>query len=72
MLIYRLPGKEIVQKSGRFIPIEGPLKEGFIVGDFEGEHKFLFNEESDSDKLYFKKDSILNRHERASLVLKPL
>jgi isochorismate synthase len=56
MLIYRLPGKEIVQKSGQFIPIQSSVLDGFIVGDFEGEHKFLFNEESDSDKLYFKKE----------------
>ena len=55
MLIYRLPGKEIVQKSGRFIPIEGSLKEGFIVGDFEGEKKFIYEEDKISDKLYFKK-----------------
>lgn len=56
MLIYRLPGKEIVQKSGQFIPIQSSVPEGFIVGDFEGENKFLFIEESDSDKLYFKKE----------------
>jgi isochorismate synthase len=56
MLIYRLPGKDIVQKSGRFIPIEGALKEGFIVGDFEGENKFLFEETNTSNSLYFKKE----------------
>lgn len=57
MLIYRLPGKEIVQKSGQFIPIQSSVPEGFIVGDFEGENKFIFNEESDSDELYFKKEN---------------
>ena len=56
MLIYRLHGKEIIQKSGRFIPIEGALKEGFIVGDFEGENKFLFEETNTSNSLYFKKE----------------
>ncbi|MFM7682238.1 MAG: chorismate-binding protein [Bacteroidota bacterium] len=56
MLIYRLPRKKIVQKSGRFIPIEGWLKEGFIVGDFEGEHKFIYEEGSTSSSLYFKKE----------------
>jgi isochorismate synthase len=56
MLIYRLPGKDIVQKSGRFILIEGALKEGFIVGDFEGENKFLFEETNASNSLYFKKE----------------
>lgn len=57
MLIYRLPGKEIVQKSGQFIPIQSSVPEGFIVGDFEGENKFIFNEDNDSDELYFKKEN---------------
>jgi isochorismate synthase len=56
MLIYRLPGKEIIQKSGHFLSIENSIEEGFIVVDFEGENKFLFNERSNSDKLYFKKE----------------
>ena len=56
MLIYRFPGKEIVRKSGHFIPVKNSVEKGFIVGDFEGENKYLFEEDKTSNTLYFKKE----------------
>ncbi len=65
MLLYRLPGKDIVQKSGRFIPVNDSLREGFIVGDFEGENKFIFEQDNSLDRLYFKKEipSVLEKQD---------
>lgn len=56
MLIYRSPGKNIVQKSGRFIAINDFDREGFIIGDFEGKNKFIFEQDDISNKLYFKNE----------------
>jgi isochorismate synthase len=56
MLIYRFPGKEIINKSGHFIPLDDSVKSGFIIGDFEGEKKFIFKEENISDSFYFGKE----------------
>jgi isochorismate synthase len=56
MLIYRFPGKEIVQKKGRFIPYNSSMDEGFFVSDFEGEKKYIFEENESPDELYFLKE----------------
>jgi isochorismate synthase len=53
MLIYRFPGKEIVFKSGRFKPAKSSIQYGFIVGDFEGENKYLFEENSENDASFY-------------------
>lgn len=53
MLIYRFPGKEIIEKKGRFVPYDHSFKEGFIVGDFEGENKFVFQENNDPNTFHF-------------------
>lgn len=46
MLIYRFPGKEIIQKIGTFEPFNELPKSGFIVADFKGEKRFVFIENS--------------------------
>ncbi len=55
MLIYRFPGKEITRKSGNFLPYDNSVETGFIVGDFEGENKFIFKEESNNQSYFFGK-----------------
>ena len=44
MLLYRFPGKEIVQKMGSFEKQVSFSSAGFIVSSFNGEEKYLFVE----------------------------
>ncbi len=44
MLLYRFPGKEIVQKMGSFEKQASFSSSGFIVSSFNGEEKYLFVE----------------------------
>ena len=44
MLLYRFPGKEIVQKMGSFEKQSSFSSAGFIVSSFNGEEKYLFVE----------------------------
>jgi len=44
MLLYRFPGKEIVQKMGSFEKQASISSAGFIVSSFNGEEKYLFVE----------------------------
>jgi isochorismate synthase len=44
MLLYRFPGKEIVQKMGSFEKQVSFSSSGFIVSSFNGEEKYLFVE----------------------------
>ena len=44
MLLYRFPGKEIVQKMGSFEKQVSISSSGFIVSSFNGEEKYLFVE----------------------------
>jgi isochorismate synthase len=53
MLIYRFPGKEIVQKKGSFELFDELPREGFIISDFRGENRYFFKENSvDSTKSF--------------------
>jgi isochorismate synthase len=48
MLIYRFPGKEIIQKDGNFEEFVHLPKNGFIVSDFKGEKRYVFKENQNS------------------------
>ena len=53
MLIYRFPGKDIIKKSGQFIPCDKSIKNGFVVGDFKSDNVYVFDETNLIDDLFF-------------------
>jgi isochorismate synthase len=58
MLIYRFPGKEIIQKTGYFELFHELPQSGFIVSDFRGENRYVFKEKTIQSKRYYLKNDI--------------
>lgn len=52
LLQYRYPGGSIVRKSGHFVPFAG--QDGFLVSDFTGEHKYVFEEGEELHGFHFR------------------
>lgn len=64
MLLYRFPGKEIVQKLGSFEKQVSFSSAGFIVSSFNGEEKYLFVEkEQQASEIPIKTIVSINKEE---------
>ncbi len=64
MLLYRFPGKEIVQKMGSFEKQVSFSSFGFVVSSFNGEEKYLFVEkEQQASEITNKKIVSINKEE---------
>ena len=64
MLLYRFPGKEIVQKMGSFEKQVSFSSAGFIVSSFNGEEKYLFVEkEQQASEIPIKTIVSINKEE---------
>ncbi len=64
MLLYRFPGKEIVQKMGSFEKQVSFSSFGFVVSSFNGEEKYLFVEkEQQASEITNKKIFSINKEE---------
>ena len=69
MLLYRFPGKNIVRKSGSFIPCEHDALDGFVISNFTGTGSWRFQEDEQSDLLFLKQEH-LNDISREDYLLK--
>jgi isochorismate synthase len=58
MLIYRFPGKEIIQKTGYFELFNELPENGFIISDFKGKNRYVFKENLQDSEQHFKNDKI--------------
>jgi isochorismate synthase len=59
MLIYRAPGKDVIQKSGYFEKVSSLPSKGFVVSDFSGETQYIFIESEHRNTSYKKSNDIL-------------